>query len=201
MAPSPFCGIELVDFCFFVILCPSFGLFFAVEMIESDDLIHVTNAIAMFIINVFAFVTILYFKMYEKEYAKLVNYMHENFLTRSAYGLTFMTVERSYLLANRHAFWWTIMCVGGTLQWSIVPLFVQTRMLPIDIKYPFDALISSPLIHFHSKIYLNLQTQSFFLFVSLAILHFISLHVLPTRLTRIINTSILYTLAASISSI
>lgn len=69
------------------------------------------------------------------------DYMNRNFLPRSAYGLTFMTAERSYIVANRYTFWWTVLCLQGTLQWAVIPLFASTRTLPIEISYPVNELV------------------------------------------------------------
>lgn len=115
---------------------------FFFEMVQSSALLVITNAITMVIINTFAFFTLLYFKLNYKKYLRMVDYMNAKFSKRSAYGLTFMTAERSYIVANRYTFWWTVMCLQGTLQWVVVPLFASTRTLPIKLKYPVDELVS-----------------------------------------------------------
>lgn len=128
---------------FFSLCHVHLAYFFFLESIQgNNDLARVSQVLTMVVINTFAFFTLLFYKLKYKEYLKLVDYMNENFLTRSAYGLTFMTGERCYVVSVRHLFWWTLMCVGGTLQWCVVPLFTRTRMLPIDVKYPFNALVS-----------------------------------------------------------
>ncbi|XP_031627368.1 putative odorant receptor 85e, partial [Contarinia nasturtii] len=75
-------------------------------------------------------------------YLRMINYMNTTFLRRSAYGLSFMTAERSYIVANRYVFWWTVMCLQGTMQWTVAPLFASTRTLPIDVKYPVNELLT-----------------------------------------------------------
>lgn len=117
------------------------AILFLLEIIRSDALEVITNGITMVIINVFAFFTLLYYKLNYKKYLHMVEYMNKQFLTRSAFGLTFMTAERSYIVANRYSFWWMLMCVQGTLQWVIVPFFASTRTLPIKLKYPIDELV------------------------------------------------------------
>lgn len=117
-------------------------LLYAQDSIRSNDLARTSNAITMVVIHSFAFVTILFYKLNHKKYLNIVEYMNEKFLTRSAYGLTFLSAERSYIVANRHTFWWTYMCVAGTLQWCIIPFFSENRILPINIEYPFNALVS-----------------------------------------------------------
>lgn len=77
---------------------------FFLEMIQSSALEVITNAITMVIINTFAFFTLLYFKLNYKEYLRMVDFMNTRFSMRSAYGLTFMTAERSYIVANRYTF-------------------------------------------------------------------------------------------------
>ncbi|XP_055304002.1 putative odorant receptor 85e [Sitodiplosis mosellana] len=127
-------------FGFFSFVHLHLAILFLLEMIRSSALEVITNAITMVIINVFAFFTLLYYKLNYKKYLRMVEYMNTQFLTRSAYGLTFMTAEKSYIVANRYTFWWTVMCMQGTLQWAIVPLFASTRTLPIELKYPMDEL-------------------------------------------------------------
>lgn len=128
-------------FGFFSFVHLHLALLFFLEMIESSALEVITNAITMVIINVFAFFTLLYYRLNYKKYLRMVDFMNTRFLKRSAYGLTFMTAERSYIVANRYTFLWTTMCLQGTLQWVIVPLFASTRTLPIKIKYPVDELV------------------------------------------------------------
>lgn len=117
------------------------AMLFFLEMIRSSALDVISNAITMIIINSFAFFTLLYYKLNYKKYLRMVDFMNTRFLTRSAYGLTFMTAERSYVVANRYTFWWTLMCLQGTLQWVVFPLFASTRILPYDVKYPVDELV------------------------------------------------------------
>lgn len=128
-------------FGFFSFVHLHLALLFILEMVRSSALEVITNAITMTIINTFAFFTLLYFKLNYKKYLRMVDFMNARFSTRSAYGLTFMTAERSYIVANRYTFWWTLMCLQGTLQWVIVPLFSRTRTLPIKLEYPVDQLV------------------------------------------------------------
>ena len=128
-------------FGFFSFVHLHLAILFFLEIVRSNALEVITNGITMVIINVFAFFTLLYYKLYNKKYLRMVEYMNKQFLTRSANGLTFMTAERSYIVANRYSFWWVLMCVQGTLQWVIVPLFGSTRTLPIKLKYPVDELV------------------------------------------------------------
>lgn len=133
--------LNWIIFNFFSFVLLHLALLFVIEMIQSNALEVITNAITMVIINLFAFFTLLYYKLNYKKYLRMVDYMNEKFVKRSAYGLTFMTAERSYIVANRYTFWWTIMCLQGTMQWVIVPIFRSTRTFPIDIKYPMDELV------------------------------------------------------------
>lgn len=122
-------------FAFFSFVHLHLAALFFWEMIHGSTIPVITNAITMVIINTFSFFTLLYYKLNYKKYLKMVDFMNANFLTRSAYGLTFMTTERSYIIANRYTFWWTIMCLQGTLQWVFVPFLRSTRTLPIALKY------------------------------------------------------------------
>lgn len=129
-------------FAFFSFIHLHLAVLFFLEMIQSSTMEVITNAITMVIINTFAFITLLYYKLNYKKYLRMVDFMNAKFSTRSAYGLTFMTAERSYIVANRYIFWWTVLCLQGTLQWVIVPLFASTRTLPIKLKYPVNELVS-----------------------------------------------------------
>lgn len=146
-----FCSVLLnwAIFGFFSFVHLHLAVLFFLEMISADVLVIVTNAITMIIINVFAFFTLLYYKLNSNKYVRMVDYMNKNFLTRSAYGLTFITGERSFVVANRYTFWWTIMCLQGTLQWVVVPLFSSTRTLPIKLKYPVDELVCFGITFFY----------------------------------------------------
>lgn len=131
-------------FGFFSFVHLHLAVLFFFEMISASALAVITNAITMIIINVFAFFTLLYYKLNSNKYLRMVDYMNKNFLTRSAYGLTFITGERSFIVANRYTFWWTLMCLQGTLQWVVVPLFASQRTLPIKLNYPVDEFVSTP---------------------------------------------------------
>lgn len=117
------------------------AILFIFEMMHTNELAVITNAIAMVIINSFAFYTLVYFKLNYKKYMRMVNYMNAAFWNRSAYGLTFMTAERSYIVANRYTFVWIFLCLQCTLQWLVEPLFESTRTLPIKLTYPVDELV------------------------------------------------------------
>lgn len=138
-------------FGFFSFVHIHLAVLFFLEMIRSSTLEVITNAITMVIINVFAFFTLLYYKLNNKRYLQMVEFMNTRFLRRSAYGLTFMTAERSYIVANRYVFWWTTMCLQGTLQWVIIPLFASTRTLPIELKYPVDEMVCTKELIFSFK--------------------------------------------------
>lgn len=128
-------------FVFFSFILLHIATLFFLEMIQSSALPVITNAITMFIINIFAFITLLYYKLNNGKYLRMVEFMNTHFLTRSAHGLTFMTSERSYIVANRYTIIWSIMCLSGTLQWVVVPFFGNTRTLPIAVGYPFDTFV------------------------------------------------------------
>lgn len=125
-------------------------LFLRDIFLSSSSFEMITNAITMFIINTFAFITLLYYKLSYKKYLKMVDYMNKNFMPRSAYGLTFITAERSYIVANRYTFWWTVMCVAGTVQWIFTPMFASKRTLPIpNLKYSLvDEMVIGHFSHF-----------------------------------------------------
>lgn len=135
--------LNFLIFAFFSFIHIHLALLFVQDMINSDQLHRITNAITMIIINSFAFFTLLYYKLNNKKYLKMVDYMDENFKARSEYGLTFMTGERSYIVAHRYTFWWTLMCMCGTLQWILMPLFKKERTLPIPVKYPVNEMVKT----------------------------------------------------------
>lgn len=143
-------------FVFFSFVHLHIAALFLLEMIQTSNLHVITNAITMFIINIFAFITLLYYKWNNNKYLRMIEFMNKHFQTRSAHGLTFMTSERSYIVAKRYTLWWTIMCVSGTLQWVFVPFFTNTRMLPIALNYPIDALVRLALFQLQIKWIFNL---------------------------------------------
>lgn len=123
------------------------AVLFAMEILQEDATIdRVTNGITMVIINTFALLTLLHYQLNRSKYLRIVDFMNSNFLRRSAPGLTCTTSERSYLTANRYTVVWTIMCVAGTMQWAVWPLFSSTRALPVNVSYPMlDQTVSGDL--------------------------------------------------------
>lgn len=111
-------------------------LLFILDITKADATIdRVTNGITMTIIHSFGFFTISYYQYNRHKYLRIVDFMNTKFVPRSAVGLTFTTSERSYLTANRFTFIWTALCIVGTVQWAVWPLFSSTRALPINVNY------------------------------------------------------------------
>uniref|UniRef100_A0A240SXW2 Uncharacterized protein n=1 Tax=Lutzomyia longipalpis TaxID=7200 RepID=A0A240SXW2_LUTLO len=94
------------------------------------------------LIYVFTYYIILYFQGRCRTHAKLINYLNENFKSRSAPGITYVTLEPAYKAANKFTHIWLVCCTFGTLHWAFAPILTGTRVLPLNAWYPFDALAS-----------------------------------------------------------
>lgn len=130
-------AINIVIFLFLSLIQVHLAILFAMEIMQEDATIdRVTNGITMTIISSFALFTLVYYQVKRNKYLQIVDFMNSKFRPRSAHGLTCITGERSYLTANRYTFVWTAMCVAGTLQWAVWPLFSSTRALPVNVSYP-----------------------------------------------------------------
>lgn len=103
----------------------------------TGSLEQVTYLITMTIISSFSFFNLLYYQLSHKKYLRIVEYINKNFLHRSAYGVTCVTAEQSYLYAKRFSFYWSVSCCAGTFQWVFVALYAGARTLPLRVNYPF----------------------------------------------------------------
>lgn len=161
--PAPLAFLSfVVNIAIFLILSLIHGhlsVLFVMEILQEDATIdRITNAITMTIINSFAIFTLFYYQMNRHKYLRLVDFMNSKFLPRSAHGLTCITGERSYLTANRYTFIWTVMCVAGTMQWAVWPLFSSKRSLPVNVSYPMlDQTVSVDLFVANTTIIIGLD--------------------------------------------
>ncbi|GAB0100514.1 Odorant receptor [Sergentomyia squamirostris] len=94
------------------------------------------------LIYVFTFYIVNYFQGRCKTHAELIDYLNANFKSRSAPGISYVTLEPAYRAANKFTHVWLICCTFGTLHWAFAPLLTGTRALPLQSWYPFNALES-----------------------------------------------------------
>ncbi|XP_059611825.1 odorant receptor 83a [Phlebotomus argentipes] len=92
------------------------------------------------LIYVFTYYIIVYFQGRYGTHAELIEYINGNFKSRSAPGITYVTLEPAYRAANRFTHVWIICCTFGTLHWAFAPILTGTRALPLHSWYPFNAL-------------------------------------------------------------
>uniref|UniRef100_A0A3F2ZDF0 Odorant receptor n=1 Tax=Lutzomyia longipalpis TaxID=7200 RepID=A0A3F2ZDF0_LUTLO len=113
------------------------------------------------LIYVFTYYIILYFQGRCRTHAKLINYLNENFKSRSAPGITYVTLEPAYKAANKFTHIWLVCCTFGTLHWAFAPILTGTRVLPLNAWYPFDALVRFMTVHHMFIISLNVFLARF----------------------------------------
>lgn len=80
----------------------------------------------------------LYFQVRYRSNKRMVDHLNRTLVSRSGRGLTYVTITRCHEWARKLSIWWTVGCVLGTIHYGIVPLLIWKRMLPVNIKYPFD---------------------------------------------------------------
>lgn len=130
-------AINIVYFLIIALIHVHLAVLYVMEIMQNDVTIdRITNGITMSIIESMGVITLVYYQLNRRKYLKLVKFMNSKFLFRSAYGLTYITSERSYLTAHRYTFYWTLCCVFGCVQWTIFPLFSSIRTLPLNVSYP-----------------------------------------------------------------
>lgn len=139
--------INLLVFVFWAFACGHIMVLFLFEI--SDDLRQsnvdvkkVTDSITMIVINSFSFSVVLYFQYHSKMYDRIVDYMNQKFLFRSANAFTFVTLEKCFLRSKRFIAVWGILGLSGCLQWLLIPIITKSEELPINVKYPFDQSVS-----------------------------------------------------------
>lgn len=113
------------------------NILFIIEFLRifrTGSLEEVTSLITMIIISSFSFFNILFYQFAYKKYLRIVEYSNVNFQRRSAFGVTCLTGERTYLLAKRFTVFWTISCLCGTFQWVVAALY--TGKHPLNVVYP-----------------------------------------------------------------
>lgn len=78
------------------------------------------------------------FRLQHKNIAQLLHVMNNNLRPRSAPGLTYTSMEKSFNLSQRLSLIYIVFCVVGTFHHCISPILSGTRQLPVDTWYPFD---------------------------------------------------------------
>lgn len=111
---------------------------------ENGTLEEITYLITVCIIGLFSFFSMSYYQLTYTSYLTIVDYINKNFRHRSAFGLTCVTGEQAYLFAKRFSFYWSVICMGATLQWVALAILAGNRSLPVIIKYTFIDQYQTP---------------------------------------------------------
>lgn len=114
-------------------------LFDAWPRSSMDD---VSDFIISSIIYTGGFLMCIYFQVRYRANKNLVDALNKTIFSRSTRGLTYVTVIPCYKWARKLSIYWTLVCVIGTIHYGIYPLLISKRILPINIKYPFDTNVS-----------------------------------------------------------
>lgn len=108
---------------------------------------QLTYLITVSIIGIFSIFTLQYYQWSYTIYLRIVDFVNRNFVHRSAFGVTCVTGEPSYLLAKRFSFFWSTLCLMSTLQWIILAVLNGYRTLPVGVNYPFLDQRQTPYYH------------------------------------------------------
>lgn len=103
----------------------------------------ISDYIISSIIYTGGFLMCIYFQIRFPANKRMVDHLNRTLVSRSGPGLTFVDISACYTRARKLSIWWTVVCVLGTIHYGIYPILVQKRVLPINIRYPFDTQ-SSP---------------------------------------------------------
>lgn len=109
---------------------------------EGTTLDQISGIIMTGIIYFFSFFITVFFQWRSKDIANLFDCFNKEMLRRSVPGVTYFRIEHSYWQAKSQINVWLVLCIAGTLHWSITPLFGDHRTLPLGCDYPFDAFVS-----------------------------------------------------------
>lgn len=120
-----------------LILHVNFLFIYEFFTLKNGTLEQVTYLITMTIISSFTFFNIFYYQLAHKQYLNIAKYFNGKFLHRSAMGVTCVTGEPAYLFAKRFSFFWSLACFSGTFQWVVVALFMDDRVHPLRVNYPW----------------------------------------------------------------
>ncbi|XP_070500089.1 putative odorant receptor 85e [Chironomus tepperi] len=86
----------------------------------------------------YGYFILCYMQIYSIKFLKLIDFANKNFRTRSAKGLTFISVDESVQTSRKFIIIWNVACLIGTYGWIIYPIVAMRWMLPFDIWYPFN---------------------------------------------------------------
>lgn len=109
-----------------------------VDAWNGSNMDDVSDFIISSIIYSAGFAMCLYFQVRYRANKRMVDHLNRTLVSRSSRGLTFVTVIPGYKWARKLSIWWSILCVLGTIHYGIYPLLVSKRILPVNIRYPFD---------------------------------------------------------------
>lgn len=108
--------------------------------IRSGSLEAVSYSLPQMVIMTISLFYLVYFQANGPRYFALMAHMNGGFRFRSARGLTYVTVQRSYELCKMAAALFPLLALGSCAIVSALPLFQSTkRTLPLNVWHPFDA--------------------------------------------------------------
>lgn len=133
-----------------------------------DDIyLHVLE----FMIANTAIIFALLLQIYRSELAHLFDVVSTQMQERSAPGLTYTTMHRSYKLSRQLTLVWIAFCVGGTIHHALEPILDGRRQLPVETWYPFH-VEQSPYFEIVYVLQTIGQVQSGFVYSSVIALVF-----------------------------
>lgn len=187
--------IETVSILHIVFLC----ILELLTTYGNDSLEHITYLIIVLIVGVFSLYGLHYLFWAKSKYMQTVKFINTNFLYRSAFGVTCVTGEQSYLYAKRFTFYWTGACVVATIQWVLVAIWLGDCALPVNVANPWVDQRASPYFEitfiFHS-IYQFFSGMGFavtnFVFFSITILICGQFDILFCSLKNLRNTAMIF---------
>lgn len=111
-------------------------------MLLSGKLEEITDALTMTIIFWFSVYAACYWLLRWRRLMAFLELINQQYWHHSLPGLSFVSWQRTYLLAKRMTIVWTVACVLGTVLYGLAPLVMGVRALPLKAWYPFDPLVS-----------------------------------------------------------
>ncbi|CAD6991346.1 unnamed protein product [Ceratitis capitata] len=109
-------------------------------MLLSGKLEEITDALTMTIIFWFSVYAACYWLLRWRRLMAFLELINQQYWHHSLPGLSFVSWQRTYLLAKRMTIVWTVACVLGTVLYGLAPLVMGVRALPLKAWYPFDPL-------------------------------------------------------------
>ncbi|XP_055852105.1 putative odorant receptor 85e [Episyrphus balteatus] len=98
----------------------------------------VTDALTMLIIYTYSSFASVYWIFNSKELFKFFMEVNKNYKHHSLIGLTYVSSVQSYKAARKMTKYWQLIGSISVIFWSLSPLILQQRVLPIQCWYPFE---------------------------------------------------------------